>query len=303
MFHRVLDTNHHNSFDIDICITCNNFDEIITFLKRHFEIVDIMEGIERKDFKKHIPCAITFDDGWLDNYEFAFPILKKHGVPATIFLCAGMVGTHRKFWFERTFNLINNVVKNKNGFSQIKKYFEVIIPKERLETIEDKKAFLWQINNELKKKHPHHISDFIDEAEAHFSVKQDENRSLMNWKEIREMSGANISFGSHGMNHHILTVLTKEERYYEIKQSKKILDGKDINFVPIFSFPNGNYDQETIDIAEEAGYKILLTASINKCGEGQSKDLRHRINISNLTPTTLNQIFYQIIRAKIKNRL
>jgi peptidoglycan/xylan/chitin deacetylase (PgdA/CDA1 family) len=105
------------------------------------------------------------------------------------------------------------------------------------------------------------------------------------------------------MSHNILTALDKNEKSYELAQSKTILSEKGINFVPAISFPNGSYDQETINIAEEVGYRVLLTASINRCGEGESHNLYHRINISDSTSQNVNSLVYQLVKARVKKKL
>ena len=73
-------------------VTVPTFERQLSFLERHFEIVPLRRLIEDRAMRgvaRRPRCVITFDDGWRDNYDMAFPILRRHDIPATIFLTAG----------------------------------------------------------------------------------------------------------------------------------------------------------------------------------------------------------------------
>src|SRR5262245_47823275 len=58
-------------------------------LKRNFELIHLSEWLQRASSGRQLPkraCCISFDDGWRDNFEFGYPVLRDANVPATIFL-------------------------------------------------------------------------------------------------------------------------------------------------------------------------------------------------------------------------
>jgi len=199
--------------------------------------------------------------------------------------------------------MVASVATTKVALNQMKYYCSSIIPTRLLETINHKKQLLWHMNNSLKNMHPKQIRDWLNQAESYFEVKPDNIRTLLNWNEIRKLSAENIDFGSHGLSHSILTVLSATEKHHELYESKRILSEKDINFVPVLSFPDGKHDQEVIDIAERVGYKMLLTASLKKCGDGHSDRLFHRINLSNRSSVHLNHLWIRLALGRLTNRL
>lgn len=94
MYHRVL-PDERPDVDPGMFVTAAAFERHLHLLKARYDLVTIdafgdwMAG--RRQFARP-PCAITFDDGWRDNYEVAFPLLQRHGVPATVFLVTSWIG-------------------------------------------------------------------------------------------------------------------------------------------------------------------------------------------------------------------
>ena len=79
--------------------TADEFDQQLAFLKRESDIVrpgDIPDLIKKPG--RYV--MISFDDGYRDNYDLAFPILKSHGVPATFFLCTGFLDDKMVSWWD-----------------------------------------------------------------------------------------------------------------------------------------------------------------------------------------------------------
>src|SRR5438477_1528660 len=82
------------------------FEQHMRFLSRCYRVMPLMELVERnrRGDIPHRAVAITFDDGYRDNYQYAFPILKKYGLPATIFVTTGAIETGKLLWHDRIFD-------------------------------------------------------------------------------------------------------------------------------------------------------------------------------------------------------
>jgi peptidoglycan/xylan/chitin deacetylase (PgdA/CDA1 family) len=77
-------------------VTSATFARHLRYLKRHHDVVGLdalYDWLKRRRRFDRVPCVITFDDGWEDNYRQAFPLLRRHGVAATVFLVTDRVGT------------------------------------------------------------------------------------------------------------------------------------------------------------------------------------------------------------------
>lgn len=295
MFHRVLPEIPATTMDKRMVVSTDKFKRILMNIRKELDIVDLYDWINKPTKKRC--CAITFDDGWLDNYEYAFPILKELKIPATIFLATGMVESKKKFWFTRLQDLLFKCnLQEFKGQLNDSSFMD-------LQNIENKYDIYNKLVNKFKRMPYDKIDKILCEIEKKVCVAEIHERQALNWKEIEIMSRSNISFASHGVEHAIFTLLNKNDLIKEIKDSKQALKKyeKKIKCVPMISFPNGNYNQDVIDVCQNNGFEVLLTASINNCGDGIGRNLISRINVSE--QTDFNILFLKFLKARMTSKL
>lgn len=100
-YHRVND--FEDPFTID-SVAAKDFDAQMRYISKQYHILSMEDIYHTINQGGNLPpgcLAITFDDGYADNYTFAWPILKKYGLPATIFLTAGCIDTRTPLWFDQ----------------------------------------------------------------------------------------------------------------------------------------------------------------------------------------------------------
>lgn len=100
-FHRVND-----DVNDDLTISTEMFDRMMNLLSRKYDVISInqiVEAIKRENIINRRAIAITFDDGYLDNYTHAAPILTKYGLTACFFITSGYISSNRVFpWNEKS---------------------------------------------------------------------------------------------------------------------------------------------------------------------------------------------------------
>ena len=277
-YHRILSEKKSNKQFIQpgMYVQNNVFEKQMLFLEKYFSILSFTELLDlwnkktlRKDQRY---CVITFDDGWLDNYIYAYPILKEHNIPATIFLPTAFIGTNHWFWPDKISYImmkqLNGVNLNGKIDSAIDAYKE--LPEEE-------------------------IHGFIVEMSKNLSLDFPDKRVLINWDEVDEMSRHDIAFGSHSCTHKILTRLPVKERQKEIEESLYTLRQKNINYSPVFCYPNGNYNQEIINQVKAAGYRAAVSTRYG-FEDGLPQDLfsLKRISIHNDITATIPLFAFHI---------
>jgi peptidoglycan/xylan/chitin deacetylase (PgdA/CDA1 family) len=239
------------------------------FLSENYNVIFIdnfIEAIVKKNPFLPKTVVITFDDGWEDNYLYAFPILKKYKLPATIFLTTEFIGKTKIFWQERVIFLLKKLIASQNNLRMFSKSIHPY-PKE-LQTLLDN--FVKGVNRKKS------LLNFIENLNFMDKVKRDllitsletclnypelpkEDNSFLNWEQIKEMAKFQISFGSHGVNHKILTEVEENDFTEEIELSKHLLEKELKVSVKTFAYPNGNYNEKIISNLKTAGYKLALT--------------------------------------------
>ena len=234
----------------------------IAYLKKHFEIIFLSEAVERMRSGgiKRPTAVITFDDGYQNNFDVAFPILLRERIPATIFLTTGLINTNDTVWhcyLNLALSQTRRLHMEWNGFkfdlstSDLKAKASVAI-QESLKKFEHS-----QLMTTMR-----HIILELDE-DPDYLIETDSPFRMLNETAIVEMAGSGlIEFGAHTHNHAILSQLSDKERYNEVRQSIDAvyeLTGRPCRY---FAYPNGraeDYNIETIRDLETCGIQIGVT--------------------------------------------
>ncbi len=104
-YHRIDDPNRKDfdSFKPNVSATADDFNRQMDYLAKWFNVISLKDIVEWLNGHKDLPAyatLITFDDGYLDNYTSAYPILRQHNFPALIFLTTQHIGTDAPFYWD-----------------------------------------------------------------------------------------------------------------------------------------------------------------------------------------------------------
>lgn len=236
MFHRVLpekqitQPNAYSTFGT--LISQEYFENVLSCLTDNgFEFVTVSELTKRNNTDKLV--ALTFDDGYSDNYEFALPTLQKFNASATFFPVVNPCKNNTVLPLDIYYQCIDKIKLSEN---ERKEYI----------TGTTKRNFYWaepdkQMNmlNTLFKSLPH------------------KNRvSYMRAEQLKELSDKGFEIGSHGMTHSLLTAgyMNKEKVLNELQKSKQWLEAITSKPVTAYCFPAGRYNAGMIELAKHVGY-------------------------------------------------
>ena len=262
MYHRIL-PKHDPRYALEepgMIVEPDTFRLHLQVLKEEFTLLSLNEWVERKNSNQPLPekaCAITFDDGWLDNFEYAFPILEQASVPATLFAVSDMIGTCELFWPNRIVRLLQQTSDKRNSIKWLQKL-------STNQPIDSNTSA--QVIYSLKNNPDHHLLQLIEEAEQTLGITPETSPSLMNWQQLRQLSDNELfDIGSHTSHHFRLKAdLNPAIMQQEIIESKKQLEMELEKPVNLFCYPNGDYCDSAIkEIAKHYKAAVTTQSGIN----------------------------------------
>lgn len=272
-FHRI----RENSTPLDQFDTCpshsvQNFRYVLEYLAKRFKVIPLGEMPSNWD-QTTPQASITFDDGWRDNFELAFPILKKMGLPATIFVTTDKIGSNVAFWqqilgnaFRRASLVEGKVVRERLGslFGLPEKaiyspdlYRSIV---ERVKCSEDQINLLQAIQK---------LPDL--------GHNQSNYRFFLDREEIKTLYANGIDIGSHTNSHALLDSLENNEIEKELVGSKAVLECIIGSSIKTIAYPNGRHNSTVLSIAATEGYEVGVSTVARRCRPGDSPLLIPRI--------------------------
>jgi peptidoglycan/xylan/chitin deacetylase (PgdA/CDA1 family) len=260
MFHRVvpesgkLRIHNHKSLEVSPQYLENLIHQ---FKKLDYDFISLDEMMALKDKPKREKKFVifTFDDGYVDNYAFAYPIFKKHQIPFTIYVATNMPDGKAILWWY----LLEDLVVNNPRI-------ELLFDNERFDfvtnTVAEKEIAFNEIRNRMAMADAATLRKLLNSlfAERWDQVEAKAVELALSWDQIRELSkDPLVTIGSHTVNHLPLNSLVREDSEFEIKKSKEIIELQIRKEVKHFCYPIGSFGEKEIDILRNTRYASATT--------------------------------------------
>ncbi len=253
-FHRVLG-EREPYFIPPMTIRRTTFERLIDRLARDFSILDLTAAIAAvKDGALRKPAlAITFDDGYADNFTLARECLRPKGIPASFFIPVSQVDAGAPHWWD----YLKSAADSASG--AFWSWLKAAAPSFRQEdaatgNAERSRALVRHLNGLS-------LADrraVIESAAREFGPYRGE-RLLMNWAEVGELCASGFDIGSHTLSHEPLTDLPEPEAVEEIAKSRVEIGRRLGRPVRGFSFPRGAHSSPLVRAVRDAGYDYAVT--------------------------------------------
>lgn len=265
-----------------------NFERQLNFIKRHFQVINsnsLTELIDKQLRPENPLCLITFDDGWLDNHMYAYPILNKLSLSALIFIATDYINSNKLFWQEAMGHGFKQLIdmNSHDSIEFLKKHdMNRIVDVDHELQIEIIRNYI----RELKTLPYNQLDNIMKEITTIVGkINYGDYDKYLNWQQVKEMYNNGIEFGSHARSHKILTRLDDQSVYNELLQSKHIIEEVISDKVDTIAYPNGNYNDRIGELTKKSGYKLGFGTKHGYVMSNDDKFNLKRININDTTST------------------
>ena len=266
-YHRVLPRSTEPGFDYDIELVSaweDEFDWQMRYLARNHEVITCQELAQLIDAGRPVPrraVIVTFDDGYQDNHDVVLPILRRHGVPAVVFVATGYMDSRETYWYDQLVHWMLRVERAEldlpGGGTRLHvggdqaarrrtaqaalKHLKVLPEGLRRETIDAWRRALG--------------APACDEFSG--------NNGPMSWGQVKALADAGIEIGSHSVTHPVLANVADDEQLErELVDSKAQIEARTGQQVVSLAYPVGGpgaYSERVVEFVRRAGYRFGFT--------------------------------------------
>ena len=300
MYHQVCERQND---PWELAVHPSHFHAQLEYLKKYFNVVSIgelAEGIKRRKMRKTI--AITFDDGFKDNYTNAAPLLDWHDAPATFYVATTAMQDQQIYWWDDLqdiiyetgvlpvrfaliindalvrFTFTSDRILNSRIVNQIKSWnCNLPIPNERVALY----MLLWHNIKPLGYAQQKSVLADIREWAGRGCCSSEEGMTMS----VREMQmlGQNplFSIGAHSVHHAMLSQQTPPDQVFEVMESKRQIEkwlGKPVTG---FAYPYGSYNETTQTILKDAGFSYAVSTESKPVTSDDNPFALPRIQVKN----------------------
>jgi peptidoglycan/xylan/chitin deacetylase (PgdA/CDA1 family) len=261
------------------------FEAQLAFLQRHHTVVPLADVVRALTSGAPLPrraAAITIDDGYRSVYRVAYPVLKRLGLPASVYLATAFVDGRQFLWTDRVEYAVNHARAGELRVTVGTQAIELM-----LNGPESRRAADRTLRSRIKRLPQVSLDQAVDGVEhaAGCSVTgaASDLYEPMLWSEAAEMQASGlITFGSHTHSHVILARCEASHTARELRQSKDIIEKRLGVPCEEFCYPNGrrgDFNAATGALVRDAGFRSALTTVYGRNPRGSSPFELRRYNL------------------------
>lgn len=204
-------------------------------------------------------AAVTFDDGYRDFYENAFPVLRRKGLPSAVFVVTDLVGTAELHLHDKLYLLVSRALsESREHLYRLLDTFEIRSPGLQKRN----GATPFQIMRSLFTTVPQrHLLPLVHALERQFAIEEGIRRELLplSWEMLLKMQGQGVTIGSHTCTHILFTNEDPTTVSEETKYSRRELERRLGVAIRHFAYPDGRFSASGVEAVAAAGYDFAYT--------------------------------------------
>jgi peptidoglycan/xylan/chitin deacetylase (PgdA/CDA1 family) len=248
MYHRIND----DADPLFPALSSGAFEAQVRHLAGHYQ-VEPLETLGRW-LREGAPgpprAAITIDDGYPDTAAVAHPILRRLGLPATLFLATSPLETGQPLWLDRLRWLLKHTREETLQAQRTE------IGPWPLHDQRDRMRAVRRVAGRLKRAGREEVDDTMGQLEEALGRSVPAGPRGLTWAEVRHMADTGLSVGGHTHRHYILSQLAEHDAREEMACSLRLIRERLGTEVRTFAYPNGDegdYTQSNRDALADLG--------------------------------------------------
>jgi peptidoglycan/xylan/chitin deacetylase (PgdA/CDA1 family) len=240
--------------------TPEQFDEQVRFLSRRYcllSITDLLRLIEDGAPLPSMAAMITFDDGYRDFIDVAWPILQRYQAPALMFLPTGFLYPENQlFWWDRLYQAVRRTACKSLELPDGSGRLALDDPARRWQAFQQIKRSICTESNECAMAWLELVMERLD-----VPIKTD--GFVMNWDDARRLHAQGCHLAAHTRTHPILSRLPVEQALEQIRLSQLDIEREIGSALPVVAYPSGHSadcNDELSPLLQQDGFVIAMSS-------------------------------------------
>ena len=262
----------------DAAMPAQEFAEGIEWLSRRQRVVALGTMVDDIAQGRPVPpggeVAITFDDGLRNQLSLAYPVLERHGTPATFFVCPGLIEGRRWIWNQEARERLRELQPEALGAFAA----TISAPIAEVEALVARmKTLPYAARLEAEQRLRDLTPAFAPTEATRLAY------DPLAWDDFPRIDPGLVTIGSHTVSHPILTRIDDQHLERELTESRRVLEDRLGRSVDLFCYPNGSMDQRVREVAERV-YRAAVTTDYGFVHDTQRLHGLRRIPVSPSLP-------------------